>query len=205
VPENFVLDFVAGVTPAKWVDVWKARMPRIAIDVRPRSQDDALQSLRNGEASVALVRLPFDAAGLSVIPLYSEVAVVVAAKDHPAAAFESLTLADLADENVLAGQDSATVELIAATDSVAIMPHSVARLHSRKDVVARPVSDAPQTQVALAWLESETKPWVEEFIGIVRGRTANSSRGAETPPAPKTRPAHDPQKRASRTPKPRRR
>ena len=175
--DALVLAFVPGVTPAKWVAVWKERMPRTPIELRPVPQDEALHALRNGAAAVAIVRLPVAAEGLSVIPLYNEVAVVVAAKDHPIAAFESLTLADLADETVIDGQDAATVELVAATDGIAIMPHSLARLHSRKDVVARPVADAPETRVALVWLEARTTPWVEEFIGIVRGRTANSSRG----------------------------
>ena len=152
-------------------------MPRTPIELRPVSQDEALQSLRDGTAAIGIVRLPIAADGLSVIPLYSEVAVVVAGKDHPIAAFDSLTLADLSDEQLIDGQDAAAVELVAATDSIAIMPHSLARLHARKDVIARPVTDAPETRVALVWLEARTTPWVEEFVGIVRGRTANSSRG----------------------------
>ena len=175
--DPFVLAFVPGVTPAKWIGVWRERMPRTPIDPRPLLQDEALQSLRDGTAAAAIVRLPVADDGLSVIPLYNEVTVVVAAKDHPIAAFESLTLAELADEHVLDGQDAAAVELVAATDSIAIMPHSLARLHSRKDVVARPVADAPETRVGLVWLETRTTPLVEEFVGIVRGRTANSSRG----------------------------
>ena len=176
-PDPFVLAFVPGVTPAKWVGVWKERMPRVPVELRPVGQDEALQSLLADGAAVALVRLPVAGEGWSVIPLYTEIAVVVAAKDHPIAAFESLTLADLADERLVEGQDAAAVELVAVTDSVAIMPHSLARLHGRRDVVARPVTDAPETRVALVWLAAKTTPWVEEFVGIVRGRTANSSRG----------------------------
>ena len=172
-----MLAFVPGVTPAKWVGVWKQRMPRTPIELRPVPQDEALRSLRDGGATVALLRLPVDGGGLSVIPLYSEVAVVVAARDHPISDFESVTLSDLAGENLLSGQDAAAVELVAATGSIAMMPHSIARLHSRKDVVARPVTDAAETRVALVWIEAQTTPWVEEFVGIVRGRTANSSRG----------------------------
>ena len=175
--DPFVLAFVSGVTPAKWVGVWRERMPRTPLELRPLPHDEALQSLREGSATVALVRLPVRGEEFSVIPLYSEVAVVVAAKDHPIAAFESVTLADLADENLVEGQDAAAVELVAATNSIAIMPHSLARLHSRKATVSRPITDAPETRVALVWMEARTTPWVEEFVGIVRGRTANSSRG----------------------------
>ena len=197
-----MLAFVPGVTPAKWAGVWKQRMPRTPIELRPTTQGEALQSLRSGDATVALLRLPFDGHDLSVIPLYWEAPVVVVAKEHPIAAFDSVTLAELADENVMSGEDAATIELVAATDSVAVMPQSVARLHSRRDVVARPVVDAPETRIALVWLESATTPAIEEFVGIVRGRTANSSRGAETPQPKKAAPQGKPEKRAG---KPRRR
>ena len=175
--DPFVLAFVPGVTPAKWIAVWNERMPRTPIELRPVPQDEAMQSLRDGTASIGIVRLPVAVDGLSVIPLYGEVTVVVAARDHPVAAFESLTLADLVGEQLIDGQDAAAVELVAASDAVAVMPHSLARLHARKDVVSRTVSDAPETRVALVWLEARTTPRVEEFVGIVRGRTANSSRG----------------------------
>ena len=41
----------------------------------------------------------------------------------------------------------------------------------------RQVSDGPESRIALSWPEDETTELVEEFIGIVRGRTVNSSRG----------------------------
>ena len=200
-PETLVLVFVPGVTPAKWVGVWKERMPRVPIEVRPCSQQEALESLIAGDATVALLREPFARERLSAIPLYEERAVVVAPKDHPIAAFDELSRADLADENVLEGDPKDAVELVAANVGVAIMPQSVARLHSRKDVVARVLRDEPTTSIALAWLEDATTELVQEFIGIVRGRTANSSRGAPTPPTVK--PA--PKKTQNRPAKPRRR
>ena len=194
-----MLAFVPGVTPAKWVGVWKVRMPRTPIDLRPVSQTEALRSLHSGDATVALLRLPFDQDRLSVIPLYFETQVVVAAKEHPIAVFASVTRADLVDENVVSGEYAETVELVAATDSVAIMPQSIARLHSRKDVVARPIADAPETRIALAWLGVEVTPAIEEFVGIVRGRTANSSRGTETPPqVKKASPTRKPENRAAK-------
>jgi hypothetical protein len=53
---------------------------------------------------------------------------------------------------------------------------SLARLHHRKDADYRPLRDAPASSVALAWLAGRTTPEVEAFVGIVRGRTPNSSR-----------------------------
>ena len=54
--------------------------------------------LRDGTASMVLLRLPVERDGLHVIPLYEEVPVVVVAKDHVAAAFDEVDIADLADE-----------------------------------------------------------------------------------------------------------
>jgi len=153
-------------------------MPAIALDLRQQSTEEAIQSLRDGRADVALVRMPMDGAGLNVIPLYEELAVVLAAKDHAVATFESLTTGELAGETVLDGHDFETVELVVANLGIAIMPQSVARLYARRDVVARPLTDQPSTRIALAWREADTNPLIEEFVGIVRGRTANSSRGS---------------------------
>ena len=57
-----------------------------------------------------------------------------------------------------------------------IVPQSLARLHHRKDLSYRPISDAPTCPVALAFPDGEQTPLVEEFIGIVRGRKEESSR-----------------------------
>ena len=62
---------------------------------------------------------------------------------------------------------------------------SVARLHHRKDVVAVPVTGVPTTKVGLAWLRDTDDDRVETFVGVVRGRTANTSRDA--PPKRKKR------------------
>jgi hypothetical protein len=44
------------------------------------------------------------------------------------------------------------------------------------------VTDAPVSTVALAWRKDGYTDLVEEMIGIVRGRTAHSTRGRTTPP-----------------------
>lgn len=181
--DPFVLVFVPGVTPGKWIGVWKDRMPAVPLEAAQMGQEPAIAALHDASADVALVRLPVDGTGLSLIPLYSERAVVVVPKDHVLEAFETVTVADLADENMLAGQDAGTVELVSAGLGVAMMPQSVARALSRRDVVARIVTDAPETRVALGWLDGNPDPLIQEFVGIVRGRTANSSRGEQAAPA----------------------
>jgi hypothetical protein len=67
---------------------------------------------------------------------------------------------------------------------VLIVPQSLARLHHRRDLVYRPVTDAPTCAVALAVPDGPQPALVEEFIGVVRGRQPSSSRG-RAEPAPK--------------------
>jgi DNA-binding transcriptional LysR family regulator len=199
--DPFRLRFAAGVTPDKWLRTWDARMPGTPVDATVLADDeDPAAALRTGACSIAFVRLPIDRAGLHVIPLYEEVPVVVAAKEHPVAAFDEIGVSDLADENLL--QDAGEVpewtavatdrprpalepmsvkEAVAVAASgagILIVPLSVARLHHRKDVVHRPVTGVAGSRVGLAWRADDEDPRIETFVGIVRGRTERSSRGA---------------------------
>src|SRR5690606_11744252 len=89
-------------------------------------------------------------------------------------------------------------ELVAAGVGVLVVPRSLARLHHRKDVTARTLTDGPTAPVVLAWSIERENERTEDLIGIVRGRTVNSSRGrpaqAQAAPkeasgAPRTKPA----------------
>lgn len=66
---------------------------------------------------------------------------------------------------------------MAAGVGLLVVPQSLARLHHRRDLTYRPVVDAPQSSVALAWPQEATTDLVDDFIGVVRGRTVNSTRG----------------------------
>ena len=216
---TFRLAYAPGVTPSKWARTWTQRLPDVPLDLLQTTSADAVRLLRDGDVDAALIRLPVDTDVLSAIPLYSEASVVVVPVEHPVAAFESVTVADLADEvvlhplddvldwsanpgegAVLPGERSAltrpatladAVALVASEVGLVVVPQSLARLHHRKDLTYRPVDDAPQSQVALCWVSERTTDQVEELIGIVRGRTVNSSRG-RVPPATDDSPAPAP-------------
>lgn len=203
VSPSFRLAYVPGVTPTKWVRIWNERLPDVPLTLVAVSATEACDVLRSGGADAGFVRLPIDRTDLSAIPLYTETTVVVVPKDHVVAAVEEVSAEDLADDIVLhplddtlewerlpgrpANERPATtadaVELVAAGVGLLVVPQSLARLHHRKDLTYRPVSDAPESRIALSWPEDETTELVEDFIGIVRGRTVNSSRGRSPAPA----------------------
>ncbi|WP_369245316.1 LysR family transcriptional regulator substrate-binding protein [Streptomyces sp. R41] len=209
-PPAFRLAYVPGVTPAKWVRTWNERFPAIPLALVAVPAAEAFGLLRNGGADAGFVRLPVDRSDLSAIPLYTETTVVVVPKDHIVAAVDEVSTEDLADDIVLHPLDDPldwerlpgkpalerpattadAIELVAAGIGVLVVPQSLARLHHRKDLTYRPVTDAPESRVALSWPQDETTDLVEDFIGIVRGRTVNSTRG-RTPAAaqPKSKPA----------------
>jgi DNA-binding transcriptional LysR family regulator len=180
-PDPLLVAFVPGVTPGKWERVWRERRPGGRLDLVALPQAAALAALRDGSVHLALVRDVSADDDRHAIPLYREAPVVVAPKGSLVAALDVVDLADLADENVLPvdlldGTAADAVELVAANVGVAVMPQSVARALSRKDVVARPLRDAPDTGISLIWPTASPHPLSDVFIGIVRGRTANSSR-----------------------------
>lgn len=191
------LGAMPGATPGKWIDAWNERMPQNRLEFVPLAVADQRAALRTGEVDAAIVRMPLDETGLSVIRLYDESVVAVCSVDSALTAVDELVLADLAGEVVIVPRDDvldltvpgavapvfaapATTEEAIATVAtgigVVLMPMSLARLHHRKDTTFRPVTDAPTSGVALAWPTEATTPLVDAFIGIVRGRTANSSR-----------------------------
>lgn len=178
---SFAIAAVPGVTLTKWTRAWKDRRPDAPLEVIRSAPDTQLTAVLDGTADVAFVRLPAFHETLSIIPLYVELPVIVVPKAHPFAERESIELSDLVGENVLTGAWENSIALVAANVGVVIVPQSIARLHSRGDIVARPVTDAADTRIALAWLTTNTTERVEEFIGIVRGRTAHSSRTVLTP------------------------
>ena len=201
-PGPFRVGFAAGVTPDKWSRAWGERMPGSRLELVPLADRDGVAMLHAGELEMCLVRLPVTREGLHLIPLYDEQPVVVVAKDHPVAAYDAIDVTDLSEEHLLQDPDDVpswrdvatevadgsrfpvppiplreAVESVAADAGIVIVPLSLARLHHRRDVVSVPVTGVPTSAVGLAWLRDADDERIETFIGVVRGRTVNSSRG----------------------------
>jgi DNA-binding transcriptional LysR family regulator len=230
-PETFSLVVVPGVTVEKWTRIWSQRVPEVSLQVRFADVGVAATLIAT-EADAGLVRLPVDREALHAIPLYTETTVVMVPRDHALAVAEEVILTDLAEETLLRPRDdvlvwtdgpavanhpltrspelstlpvdttAAAVELVAAGVGVLVVPQSLARAHHRRDLTYRVVTDAPTSSVALAWRREEPPGLIEDLIGIVRGRTVNSTRGQTSPPAKPS--AQPPARKAARrgAPKP---
>lgn len=193
----FRLGAVPGATPGTWIATWRERMRAVPLELVPIAAATQRATILAGEVDAALVRLPLDRSELHVIPLYEEVTVAVMSLDSSLTVVDELTVDDLAGEvRIVPDDDVLDVELpgmlsptwdepvdtagaiaIAASGTgVVVVPMSLARAHHRRDVTYRPVTDAATSSVGLAWVADRTSAEVETFIGIVRGRTAHSSR-----------------------------
>lgn len=193
--------FVPGVMPDRWARRWRERNQRVPLDLVPIPLADQLHVLDSGRAEMCFLRLPVARNDLHLVRLYAEEVCVVAGADHPIAAFPEISLADLAGEQLFEAPDSVAspaagltpvdapdlstaqaVEAVAAGTGVVLLPRSVARLHHRKDVVACRVIDIDPAPVALAWLReavaTDREAVRQDFVGVVRGRTARSTRDA---------------------------
>lgn len=172
--------FVPGVTVSKWTRIWAERFPDTPLEVVPIPMAEQLEALREGRVDACFARLPIDQDGMSAIPLYRELPVVVVPKDHPLSIFDQVGMGDLSDERIQDSGDidaiEGTIELVAAGVGVVIVPHSIARLHARRDLVYRTMMGVPETQIALVWPTAQTTDLIEEFVGVVRGRSERSSR-----------------------------
>jgi DNA-binding transcriptional LysR family regulator len=187
------IGFVTGATPDKWARHWRDRR-REPLELVPVTETEQTDGVRDGTLDMALVRLPVERAGLHCVILYDELPVAVASREHVlAAADEEVSTADLVDEQLVRPHASGwrpeaeqldwppmteqeAVETVAAGTGIVILPMSVARLHQRKDVVTRVVSDLEPTTIALVWRVDRDDEVTQTFVGVTKGRTANSSR-----------------------------
>lgn len=170
-----------------------AHMSIVRPDREPASADgDKYHSIRLYE-ELPVVILPVD----HVLTVLDEVPVEELAEEfllQPASdipAYEEVSRAwrESAGRIVPEGlNDKETIELVAAGVGLYIVPMSIARFYHRKDLTYRPVAGLDTYPVHLVWPRApkgeprseELEALLQDFIGIVRGRTATSERGSET-------------------------
>lgn len=170
-----------------------AHMSIVRPDREPASTDgEKYHSIRLYE-ELPVVILPVDhvLTVLDEVPVeeLAEEFLLQPASDIPAYEEVSRTWRESAGRIVPEGlTDKETIELVAAGVGLYIVPMSIARFYHRKDLTYRPVAGLDTYPVHLVWPRApkgeprseELEALLQDFIGIVRGRTATSDRGSET-------------------------
>ena len=172
--------FVPGVEPDRFLRRWKSGRRQAWLDLVPVPLSRQRAVLEEGEVDMCFVRLPHEVAEHHLVPLWEERAAIVVGAENVLSLHDELSEEDLGDETEILAEhldDAADrVAVVATGVGYTRMPLSLARLHHRKDVVARPRTDATPTRIALAWPKAADDEVRQEFVGVVRGRTARSSR-----------------------------
>lgn len=170
-----------------------AHMSIVRPDREPASTDsEKYHSIRLYE-ELPVVILPVDhvLTVLDEVPVeeLAEEFLLQSASDIPAYEEVSRAWRESAGRIVPEGlSDKEIIELVAAGVGLYIVPMSIARFYHRKDLTYRPVAGLDTYPVHLVWPRApkgeprseELEALLQDFIGIVRGRTATSDRGSET-------------------------
>lgn len=183
------LSFVTGTEPDKWFFRFRERTNHGQLVDIPA--DDPIALLMEGEAQLALTRLP-DARvegndDLHVVELYEEAPGIALNKDNEITIVDPVGPTDIEGEivNYTIAQDGSidydelrtALSVVGANVGVAIAPRPLLKVLAKKEVAHRGFSgEVPTTRIALVWFKEQDSDAIQDFVGIAKGRTANSSR-----------------------------
>jgi LysR family hydrogen peroxide-inducible transcriptional activator len=93
-------------TTARWLaprllEAMESRFPRVSVVVVDATTTSLLPQLHSGLLEVAVIALPINDPDVEAQPLFEEDRIVIAPSTHPLAAHERVTLADLAEHDLL--------------------------------------------------------------------------------------------------------
>lgn len=172
--------FVPGVEPDRFLRRWKSGRRDAWLELIPVPLSRQHEALTAGEVDMCFVRLPLTAPELHLVPLWEERAAIVVGTENVLSLHDEVGEDDLTEETEIPAADAddaaQRIAVVASGVGFTRVPLSLARLHHRKDAVARPLRDGDPTRIALAWPRAEDDPVRQEFVGVVRGRTSRSSR-----------------------------
>lgn len=181
------LSFVTGTEPGKWFTRFRDRTAHgrlLATD-----SEDPVAELLDARADLALVRLPDPRItdDHHVVELYQEAPGIALPKDSELTLLDELGPGDIEGEIINWATPSdgcidipavrAGLQVVAANVGVLIAPRPLIRVLSRKQIEHRDYrGDLPATTIALVWRRADDSAAIQDFVGIAKGRTPNSSR-----------------------------
>jgi DNA-binding transcriptional LysR family regulator len=169
------------------------RQPQIELDLSSLAWGEGLNELRDGSFDLAVVRPPVGDPTLDCHVLFHERRVAVLRREHPLAARGELSMSDLRGEPLVlprgtqggwnsthvgaprltdaastAAPTAASIEeliiRVATGHAIGVMPQSVADSVGSAGFAHVPLSDAPDSAVALVWRRGGTVAPVRSFI-----------------------------------------
>lgn len=181
--------FVTGTSPQKWFRRFAERVPARLIT---EFSDNPRALLDANKVDMALVRavdtdseFPED---LHRIRIYDEAWGVAFEKEHTFSIAEQILVSELEGELVLLESTSPAelremLSVVATGAGIAIGPRPILRELAKKEVKSADLLDADgtlqsHTSIWLIWPKSEDDETRQEFVGIVQGRRAGSTRSA---------------------------
>lgn len=206
------LSFVTGTEPDKWCTRFRDRTThRLAAS----GAVDPLAELIDARADLALARLP-DArvsAEHHVVVLYSEARGIAVPKDHELTLLDTIGPEDIEGEiinyatpgsgEVDIDKVRAGLQMVAANVGVLIAPRPLIKVLSRRRIEHRDFTgDVPGTKIALVWCRDNDSEAIQDFVGIAKGRTPNSSRQAAPKRSAREKALAKQQRRAEKGPQP---
>ncbi|QPK79883.1 LysR family transcriptional regulator [Corynebacterium lizhenjunii] len=186
--------FATGTQPDKWFQRYADYTNHGGVD--PCPADDAVAALRPG--AVALARLPREGdprvgEDYHVVELYAEEPGIAVPKDSIFAevgepvhsddvAEEICNYRTPADGRVDVAAVRAGLQVVGANVGVVYAPRPLLKVLAKKQVVDLGLRDwqGPHTVVSLVWRKVDDKEAIQDFVGICKGRTPNSSRTSAT-------------------------
>lgn len=189
-----------GVLGPMWQDLapltalFRSRCPHVELRMREIRIDDPFGLIRNGDVDVALVALPVREPDLRVGPeAFTEPIVLVVGRTHELAGRASVSLADLAEYQVLpsglpipeyweesfspvaagprdSGAPAPTREevlwAVTSGDAVAFACGQAIKYYDRGDAVYLPIDEGPTLSWGLVHRAEPVSRWVAEFARI---------------------------------------
>lgn len=185
------------------VETFRRHRPGVRLDIRqPGFGGELVQSVRENETDIALVRLPLDTAGLEVREIASGASCVALPESHPLASAEQVEITDLRDEPVIdypsrrgvafsgairtaflehgivpnvvqeAPDTLALVLLVGVGAGIGFVPMST-RWLAAPGVTLRPVRGLPPSRLAMVWRHDDHNPALGALTGLLDEVTEN--------------------------------
>jgi DNA-binding transcriptional LysR family regulator len=190
---HVTIGFMPGLIVTPIVRLMEERFLGLRVDVVRTSWVDQVEMIHDGRVDARFVRLPVPRRGLTIVPLFTEARVVVLPLGHPMSEQPEVTVADLAELDLIQDPDAVPewrdaveklrptalstdrvklpvrtveekLEQVAAGRGILVLPESTAKFYTRPDVVHRDVTDLADGEVALAFDARRTSPEIDAIV-----------------------------------------